>query len=270
MNKLEDYNRIAHERSLNKFKQASLLYLTGKYSLTTLSKQFKFGRTHFSKYLKTNNIEVINKQNAVKFNQHIFDIIDTEEKAYWLGFLFADGYISSRDNLMELSLMLSDKEHLEKFKKFLEWSGNVKTDHYRCRLYITNKHLKETLIKHGFFPRKSLTLKFPNNTIPNHLLVHFIRGYVDGDGCIYVNSETKHARVSIIGTKDFITNMVLKMNWKFNKLVHDKRHHENTVSMNYGGRVALPILHELYENAIVYLNRKYFKYKDFAVLYSNV
>ncbi|MGM9535052.1 MAG: hypothetical protein ACI3VR_07355, partial [Intestinibacter sp.] len=67
------------------------------------------------------------KWNRPKFNEHIFDVIDTEEKAYWLGFIFADGYIGSTPlepnkksvYNFELSLKLEDTSHLEKFKSFI-------------------------------------------------------------------------------------------------------------------------------------------------------
>lgn len=111
-------------------------------SLTKISEQFKIDRGFLSNRLKELNIEIINYQNKSKFNEHIFDSIDTEEKAYWLGFIFADGYISSRDNAFELSLKAEDKEHLDKFNTFMEHIhdnvklSTVKTnniEYFRCR-----------------------------------------------------------------------------------------------------------------------------------------
>lgn len=101
-------------------------------SLTLLAKKYNVNRHTLSRYFKISNIKVINKQNETKFNENIFDVIDSEEKAYWLGFLFADGYISSSKNTIELSLALKDKEHLEKFAKFMG-GGKVKSDNFRCR-----------------------------------------------------------------------------------------------------------------------------------------
>ena len=162
MNPIIQRNILAHKVSISKYLEAEHLYLNTIVSLSKLSKQFKISRKGFTIWLKSRNVQIRNLQNETKFNQHVFDSIDTEEKAYWLGFIFADGYVSTRDNTFEVSLKLSDFEHLEKLKKFLEWSGTVKKDSFRCRLSVVNKHLKQTLVNYGCTPRKSLTLKFPN------------------------------------------------------------------------------------------------------------
>jgi hypothetical protein len=270
MNKLEKYNKIMHQNSLEKFEKAKLLYITGEYSLTNLSKIFKINKSRFSNYLKNNNIIVNNKQNICKFNQHIFDSIDNEEKAYWLGFLFADGYVSDKRNNIELSLKLSDINHLKKFKTFLQWSGNIRSDYFRCRVSISNKHLKNILIQYGCTSKKSLTLQFPINILPKNLITSFIRGYFDGDGCTHISLKKTNCCIILIGTYHFISNTINLMKWKTNKLMHDKRHNENTIFIRYAGKTALTILEELYKDASIYLDRKYNKYKEFAVLYSNI
>lgn len=52
------------------------------------------------------------------FNENIFSIIDNEEKAYWLGFLYADGYLTDQ-GLFGCALQEKDKAHLNKFLTFL-------------------------------------------------------------------------------------------------------------------------------------------------------
>lgn len=105
-------------------------------------------RNRIAKVLKQNGIDVVNKHNQTKFDETVFDSIDTEEKAYWLGFIFADGNISSprKDGkpiyTFEICLQLQDVNHLYKFNLFMKHQkNNVKTDSYRCRWSITNKHL---------------------------------------------------------------------------------------------------------------------------------
>ena len=58
------------------------------------------------------DIKITNTHGKVPFNECSFDTIDTEEKAYWLGFMYADGYISSKNNQIGLSLAVKDIEHL--------------------------------------------------------------------------------------------------------------------------------------------------------------
>ena len=185
-------------------------------SLTKIGEKYGIERHSFSRRLKELGITVINHQNKTKFNEHIFDVIDDEEKAYWLGFIFADGYISNSGNKFELSLKVSDMSHLEKFNLFMEGNKNkVKINKVtcgkviceRCRWSISNKHLRETLISLGCVPNKSLILKFPDKSIfsDESLIRHFIRGYVDGDGCLsWRNKEHTIPSISILGTEHFL------------------------------------------------------------------
>ena len=110
-----------------------------------------------------------------------------------MGFLYADGNISSTGNRLEIHLAIKDLGHLEKFRKFLKLETEIRSGidskgYEFCHLSIRNKHLWETLNDLGCVPNKSLILKFPRFSIfkgnVQELILHFIRGYVDGDGCL--------------------------------------------------------------------------------------
>ena len=60
-----------------------------------------------------------------KFNRSIFHILDTKEKAYWLGFILADGYINEDKNFLRIKLMQADENHLQKFCTFIEEPDDV-------------------------------------------------------------------------------------------------------------------------------------------------
>ena len=250
-------------------------YLNGE-SLTNLGKKYKCKRQNIAIVLLYNGYDVENRQNRTKFNETIFDNIDSEEKAYWLGFIFADGYISSSKYTFELCLKGSDKKHLDKFNNFMqhENKNHVKLSYVklndkvfeRCRWSVTNKHLWETLNNLGCTPRKSLTLHFPNLNIfkTKDLVLHFIRGYFDGDGCFsrVINAKTVSPNVSLLGTYDFLSKIsnVIKLKGHF---LHNERHDQNTYSLYFSQFDTISFLNYIYKNASIYLERKYNLYLFF-------
>lgn len=229
------------------------------------------------KKLKAKGIEIINYQNETKFNKHIFDVIDTEEKAYWLGFIFADGYIDSsplEENKksrygFEISLKGSDAEHLHKFNEFMGHNkDNVKIGYVncngkrcvRCRWYVANKHLWNTLNSLGCTPRKSLILKFPEKRIfqDTSLIRHFIRGYFDGDGCLsyYKNIKTFSPICTFLGTKEFLQVLCSYCELLTDRTINHKSN-ENVYEVSCTHNIASKLLHYLYDDANIYLQRKY-------------
>nr|DAG90196.1 MAG TPA: endonuclease [Crassvirales sp.] len=71
------------------------------------------------------NIEIINTGSKSEFNRDFFSVIDTEEKAYWLGFLYADGFISASGNTVGLSISLKDIDHLKKYNNALNYTKGL-------------------------------------------------------------------------------------------------------------------------------------------------
>lgn len=257
------------------------LYSSG-ISLCKIEKEFKYSRQSLSIRLKKLGIKVINKQNVVIINENVFDEIDSEEKAYWLGFLYADGCVriqeSFRNNCLhksytlEISLKAADYQHLIKFNSFTEAKYNKVyitntnyKNHKRCRWTICNKHMVSTLISKGCTPNKSLMLKFPNVNIfsDSSLIKHFIRGYFDGDGCLSFrkNKNSVVPVVSILGTLDFLNGLV--HNAKINRynLRKDKRHLHDTYTLDIYS--TYDFLDYIYKNSTIYLNRKYNRYLFF-------
>lgn len=158
------------------------------------------------------------------YNKNYFLTIDTPAKAYWFGFLCADGSITRfysgeklRSMSIEVTVKADDEEHLHKYLSALESNTPIQrrevylksTDkiYTACRSVVNNTHLCWTLIDHGCTPCKSLTLKFPDEKdVPKHLISHFMRGYFDGDGCIaqYDSKRQKTTVWTLCGTKEFL------------------------------------------------------------------
>lgn len=141
-----------------------------------------------------------------KINHNFFKNIDTEEKAYWLGFIAADGNVRSvvTDKIhrytLSITLRESDRHHLEKFRDVLYRGDKPKITKNRsgCVLEVSSKQNYYNLVNAGICDRKSLTLTFP--TIQNALLKHFIRGYFDGDGWISVANKHRCLDIGMLGT----------------------------------------------------------------------
>lgn len=142
-------------------------------------------------------------------NENYFDKIDTEDKAYYLGLLYADGYNNVEHGVIKLTLQAEDKHILEKFKEVTENTtplklieNSKKKDTWKdCYQFsINSKHMSKVLEKHGMYQAKSLILKFPN-WLDNSLYPHFIRGYFDGDGSI--SSKKYGGSMSIMSTDAF-------------------------------------------------------------------
>lgn len=154
--------------------------------VTEIGRILNLDRAAVSRNLKKLGIDT-SRNTLIK---DIFHQIDTEEKAYWLGFLYADGYIS-KYNQIEVSLALEDESHLEKLKKFVNTNTNIIKDNHRCRLLFCSKELANDLALLGCINNKSLILTFPTEEqVPQKFLRHFLRGYVDGDGCLCYTAKT--------------------------------------------------------------------------------
>lgn len=120
------------------------------------------------------------------FNERIFENIDSNEKAYWLGFLMADGSISTKHGLR---LGLTDFDMIEKFKSFMHADNTPITDEYtpnshKKTISLYSKKMYIDLQKYGLIENKTYRTEIRN--IPDDFINSFILGYFDGDGSIYV------------------------------------------------------------------------------------
>lgn len=226
-------------------------FLEGK-CITEIHKELGLNRDSISKHLKKLGYNTVHNP----IYQNIFEKIDNEEKAYWLGFLYADGYIS-KNNQIEVSLQLSDINHLQKLKKFLNTNTKISIDDHRCRLLFCSKKISNDLAKLGCINNKSLILTFPTKEqVSDEFLLPFIRGYIDGDGCIsYIPPRIT---LAITSTKEFLEGMIDRANWDKNLISY----YSSGKAFTLRTKKALTkiILHSLYDNCNIYLDRKYEKF----------
>ena len=91
--------------------------------VSAVARHFNVDRGTLAKRLKEHYDNVISRPDGkLPINSNYFETIDTEHKAYWLGFIYADGYlsISGKTKRMGVSLCLKDKVHLQNFSKCIE------------------------------------------------------------------------------------------------------------------------------------------------------
>lgn len=264
------------------YDRAKELYAQGK-SLRTISQELNINRKSLSKKFKEDGIIIRdpNKNSVSKakrihaLNDSIFEIIDTEEKAYWLGFLYADGYININHGV-ELCLAECDYEHLVKFQSFMECDNDItyRPDTKSYRISIYSKKVAQDLINLGCFQAKSLILNFPTSEqVPEELIHHFMRGYFDGDGSIATSAPNRgtrrQLRFSILGTNAFLDGYDKRILNVLKRTTPNKRGRDGeTYHIQYSGNKQVGIIFDyLYNNSTIYLDRKYTKF--IAVLGTN-
>lgn len=232
--------------------------------------------------LKREGIAVPGKgQQNRKFTYDIsfFKQVDTEEKAYWLGFIYADGCITN-DGL-ELKISKKDIALLERFKKDIQSNHPIKhyvQNGYRegsemIRLSIYSRELAKDLELLGAIQNKTHFIQFPD-CVPDNLIPHFIRGYFDGDGSctLYKVKGLHHYKfeVSIVGTSNFLEALKVHfakggLNPEVKLLQRHKERNDNIRTLKYSGvQNGLKVMKYLYQDATRYLDRKHERFTELS------
>ncbi len=258
------------------------LYLTGNYNCEKLAKIYKVLRHSINSILKRRGVVIEKDRSKLNakykiLNENFFEKIDTEEKAYFLGFLMADGYNNTDRNSIEMELQERDKYILEKLNtclgsdRPLRFRKRRKEHHADQYLFsFTSKKICEDLAKLGCVKKKSLLIDFPTEKeVPHILLNHFIRGYFDGDGCInssYVKKSRYYATNSnLVATKTFCEKLktFLKKELNINSRVTQNHKGENIITSRFnisGNNQNDKFLDWMYKDSNIFLIRKYEKY----------
>ena len=268
---------------IEKEKQEKIVadYQNGK-SMRQLEKDYGVNRSTISKCLEEKEIKTQKGNQFRKYYHNIdyFENIDDEHKAYWLGFLFADGYIVDNsshygEDRFGLSLAEEDKQILELLKKDLQATNPIRTYERNgikgqplSRIELTSQKTVNDLIDKGCVKKKSLILSPPKN-IPEELIPHFIRGFFDGDGSI---TKTKNIRYASTGNFCYGVNFTTTKemaDWLQNYFdigtVRKEPRNEKTYYFTFGGhRQVLSFFHQLYDNATIYLERKYLRFEELS------
>ena len=260
-------------------------YCNQKRTIISIANEAGVNRDEVRKELRKLNIEPdyeIMRHGSKKhdYDESVFNVIDTEEKAYWLGFLMGDGdiekvkrkrsngsyYINHRLNL---NLKYSDIGHINKFLNFLKCttvtpkkklvkmpSGNLAEI---ASIRISSKPLAESLINHGVISNKSLNEPEPIE-LSEKFIPDFIRGLFDADGCI------ANAKGNSVGTVSMCDGKILmewvKKQYPFFKIKEDNISKGLYILSLYKQDDKLSFLNSIYGNANIFLDRKYEMYLE--------
>lgn len=130
-----------------------------------------------------------------KYNENYFEKIDSEDKAYFLGLICADGCIINNEvtHRYQLTLKLHTKDEniLKDFIKCIDGEMEIWKHGQRemVEVKLSGKKIINDLFKLGITSNKTFNIKYPK--LPNNLERHFLRGYFDGDGCIRINKDKR-------------------------------------------------------------------------------
>lgn len=247
-------------------------------SINAIAKEIGCSWDTVNRDIKSMNIKItkyVNQTTGNGISPNLFNEILDEESAYWLGFLYADGYIRTDRNEISFELKESDKDTVEKYHK---WTGNqnniaehiIKRNNKEYKSYcssFSSAVVKQNLIKLGCVPKKSLILTFPSeHQVPRQFIHHFIRGYIDGDGYIQYDLQKHKYRIVVCGTLDFLTGIQQTLLITNNSHIR-KNIEENIYTLNIEQKkIVERIMELLYNDATIFLPRKKINYDIYRAI----
>lgn len=259
-------------------------YASGE-SASNLAPEFGVSINSVGRILRRRGIEVRSMSETHrhhKCDHHFFDQVDTEEKAYWLGFIAADGYIgkpdSTNSSVLVVSLSPMDKDHLYRLRSSLKSTHSIYEYDYSesaqrgkavpyASFNIRSPELVAGLARFGIVSRKSQIIRWPE--LPDPLLRHFLRGNFDGDGTWNLRVSYKNGQrqpdwkadvaFRLSSNREFLEGcqQYMMRACNLNKTTLSTRKDCSTCTLIYGGRKQTRrIFHLMYDDATIYLPRK--------------
>lgn len=224
-------------------------------------------------YVRNRKLNILFGKNKKYFqNDDYFENINTKDKAYFFGFIVADGYVNEKS--LKIAIQEKDVEILECFKKYIKSNTILSTiNQYDLKynrqiqkaITINSKKISKDLSSYGAIQNKSHKTYFPN--ISESLYSHFIRGVFDGDGCITYNKNNNNGSFSIVGNFDLINKiqdvLVKECSLKKTKLYKKPKEKNNITNLRYSGDNQIKKIYDyLYkESDDLFLKRKKEKFE---------
>lgn len=243
--------------------EITALYSEEKLSTVQIADIMECSIDTINKRLKDADIEIRSAEDCNRkysYDESFFENIDTESKAYWLGFFIADGYVKSDIKNAGISLNIKDIDHLYKFKSDIKYDGPVREYSHMtsygmsnyARVEITSRSFAANLISHGCIPKKTHNTEVPMG-VPEEFVRHFCRGVVDGDG--YIGVYDKHCTIELVGDYKLLDWMASIGPIK----LKDARQHKSIWRIRTKSSETVEWLKWLYCDSTIYLDRKKIK-----------
>lgn len=223
-----------------------------------------------------NKARVLGCSRARKFSKRYFQFIDSEVKAYWLGFIYADGFLTynkeRRNYELGIEIHTDDKYILDLLNyelgnshKITSRKRNISFNGYdyisNCsRIRVYSKDICDDLIAHGIVPDKTNSNKHP--LIQDDILfLHFLRGFLDGDGCIYQKDnklQAVHFTNANVPFLEYVQKRLDSLNIKSTIYREKDKKYRLNISL-IDSKMFLDLI---YKNSSIKLERKYTIYKN--------
>lgn len=224
--------------------------------------------------LKREGVEIRPRGLSTFLNKDYFRIIDTEDKAYYLGLLLADGNVYEHKNkkhyTISISLKLQDKYILDSLCEFINSASKVhvyerknkkyKTidKSYMAQYSVQSSAMAYDLIKLGVVPKKSLIAEL-TDLVPEHLYHHYLRGYFDGNGSVYITKKDNKIHFAFYGNHKILHQIKQKLkeciSINDNKITDQKKANVSLMSFS-SKKDIINFYNYIYNNANYYLQRK--------------
>lgn len=215
-------------------------------------------------YIEHRKTKLVNKG----MKEDYFSVIDSEEKAYFLGLIITDG--SNDGSRVRLFQHNQDRYILEKFSSEIGIK-NIYKDGDVCSVEAYSSELAHDLERYGVIKNKTKYLtSIPLEKIPEEYLHHFWRGYFDGDGSISYSEAGKY-RVSVCGYNyELIEQIRNYIDAKIEKETHNKIVMASCWTISWHRQEDIKNIYKyIYKDATIFLERKYKRYLNFLEYYNN-
>lgn len=215
-----------------------------KRTSSSLAKEIGCSVSYVAKVWRENSLH---KDNTYQYflNDDYFEKIDSRQKAYWAGFIAADGCVYQREGhqgLIQISLNSIDLETLENFKRDIEATHLINFDKTKnhCSISITSNKMFNDLQKYGIIPKKTwqFDMELAFKEIGKKYFPDFIRGYFDGEGSVVIRKQGSlnsgsYLSIAIPKNSGLVLQAILKREYGIElKFQEDKR--ENYYSQPFG------------------------------------